>query len=184
MQQCHTPRLVAVTKFKTTKINFEGLFGLSTKIRPHENCPPYGINFITCCILYFLEISPRRDLISSRCTLWRNFEGGEISRAATSPLTCLTPAHSFISIVQIVRVRLHSAYFESDDPFPCGEISRAAFIGTNLLIGAARFQGNTVLLFTCIHQIQYKGDKKVFPTSKQFSMIYRFHYHSATYEAG
>ena len=36
---------------------------------------------------------------------------------------------------------LHSAYFESDDPFPCGEISRAAFIGTNLLIGAARFRG-------------------------------------------
>ena len=31
-----------VTKFKTTKINFEGLFGLSTEIRPHENYPPYG----------------------------------------------------------------------------------------------------------------------------------------------
>ena len=28
MQQCHSPRLVAVTKFKTTKINFEGFFGL------------------------------------------------------------------------------------------------------------------------------------------------------------
>ena len=43
MQQCHAPRLVAVTKFKTTKINFEGLFGLSTKIRSHENYPPYGM---------------------------------------------------------------------------------------------------------------------------------------------
>ena len=43
MQQCHAPRLVAVTKFKTTKINFEGLFGLSTKIRLHENYPPYNI---------------------------------------------------------------------------------------------------------------------------------------------
>ena len=103
------------------------------------------------CILgvlpYFLEISPWRDLILSRCTLRRNFEGGEISRAATSPLTRLAPAHSSISIVQIVRVRLHSVYFESDDPFPCGEISRAAFIGTNLLIGAARFRGNTVCGF-------------------------------------
>ena len=47
------------------------------------------------------------------------------------------PAHL---IVLIARVRLHSAYFESDDPFPCGEISRAAFIGTNLLIGAADFE--------------------------------------------
>ena len=30
--QCHTPGLAAVTKFKTTKINSEGLLGLSTKI--------------------------------------------------------------------------------------------------------------------------------------------------------
>ena len=86
-------------------------------------------------------MSPRRDLISSRCTLRRNFEGGEISRAATSLLNRLAPAHSSISIVQIVRVRLYFAYFESDDPFPCGEISWAAFVGTNLLIGAARFRG-------------------------------------------
>ena len=83
-------------------------------------------------------MSPWRDLISSRCTLRRNFEGGEISRAATSLLNRLAPAHS---IVQIVRVRLYFAYLESDDPFPCGEISRAAFVGTNLLIGAARFRG-------------------------------------------
>ena len=34
--QCHAPGLVAVMKFKTTKINFEGLFGLSTKISNHE----------------------------------------------------------------------------------------------------------------------------------------------------
>ena len=40
------PRLVAVTKFKTTKINFECLFGLSTKISPHENYPPYGIIYM------------------------------------------------------------------------------------------------------------------------------------------
>ena len=43
VQQCHAPGLVAVTKFKTTKMNFQGLFGLSTKISPHENYPPYGI---------------------------------------------------------------------------------------------------------------------------------------------
>ena len=35
---------------------------------------------------------------------------------------------------------MHSVYFESDDPFPCGEILKAAFIGTNL-IGVARFRG-------------------------------------------
>ena len=29
------PGLFAITKFKTTKINFEGLFGLSTKITRH-----------------------------------------------------------------------------------------------------------------------------------------------------
>ena len=29
---CHAPELNAATKFKTTKINFGGLFGLSTKI--------------------------------------------------------------------------------------------------------------------------------------------------------
>ena len=29
---CHAPELIAATKFKTTKINFWGLFGLSTKI--------------------------------------------------------------------------------------------------------------------------------------------------------
>ena len=71
-------------------------------------------------IPYFLKISPRRDLISSRCTLRRNWGGGggggggacEISRAATSPLARLAPAHSSISIVRLARVRLHSAYFE------------------------------------------------------------------------
>ena len=46
MQQCHVPVLVAITKFKITKINVEGLFGLSTKIRPHKNYPPYGIPFL------------------------------------------------------------------------------------------------------------------------------------------
>ena len=75
-------------------------------------------------IPYFLEISLWRDLISGRCTLQRNLKGGEISRATTSPLTHLVPAHSSISIVRIVRVRLHSVYLEFDDPFPCGEISR------------------------------------------------------------
>ncbi|MCG8624938.1 MAG: hypothetical protein MJE68_23430, partial [Proteobacteria bacterium] len=40
---CDTPELIAATKFKTTKINFGGLFGLSTKINTHENYPLYGI---------------------------------------------------------------------------------------------------------------------------------------------
>ena len=35
--------MIAVTKFKSTKINFEELFGLPTKIRSHKNYPPYGI---------------------------------------------------------------------------------------------------------------------------------------------
>ena len=50
MQQCHAPRLVAVTKFKTTKINFESLFGLSTKIRPHENYPHMVVSALKCMI--------------------------------------------------------------------------------------------------------------------------------------
>ena len=44
------------------------------------------------CRSYILEISPLRDLISSSCILRRDFKGGEISRAATSPLTRLAPA--------------------------------------------------------------------------------------------
>ena len=34
---CHAPELIAATKFKTMKINFGGLFGLSMKINTHEN---------------------------------------------------------------------------------------------------------------------------------------------------
>ena len=45
---CHAPGLVAVTKFKTTNINVEGLFGLSMKTSTHENYPPYGM----CGLLY------------------------------------------------------------------------------------------------------------------------------------
>ena len=63
----------------------------------------------------------------------RDFEGGDYS-----PLTHFTLA---FDSANRARVRLHYAYFESDDPFPCGEISRAAFIGNNLLRGAARFRG-------------------------------------------
>ena len=40
---CHAPELIAATKFKITKINFGGLFGLSTKINTHENYLLYGI---------------------------------------------------------------------------------------------------------------------------------------------
>ena len=39
---CHAPELIAATKFKMEKINFGGLFGLSTKINTHENYPVYG----------------------------------------------------------------------------------------------------------------------------------------------
>ena len=105
-------------------------------------------HYMRAWIPYFLEISPRRDLISSRCTLRRDFTGGEISRAARFRGRRLvhSPASRLLvlSIVRIARVRLHSIYFESDDPFPYGEISRVAFIGTNLLIGVAGFRGNTV----------------------------------------
>ena len=33
--QCHAPGLITITKLKTMKINFEGLFRLSTKITRH-----------------------------------------------------------------------------------------------------------------------------------------------------
>ena len=41
--QSHTPGLVAILKFKTKKINSEGLLLLSTKISAPENYPPYSI---------------------------------------------------------------------------------------------------------------------------------------------
>ena len=41
--QCHAPGLVTVMKFKTTKINFEGPFELSTKISTYENYSSYRI---------------------------------------------------------------------------------------------------------------------------------------------
>ena len=47
------PVLVAIMKFKTTKINFEGLFRFSMKIRPHENYPPYGIG-VECAISWMI----------------------------------------------------------------------------------------------------------------------------------
>ena len=43
---CHAPELIAATQFKTTKINFGDLFGLSTKINTHENYALYGIMHI------------------------------------------------------------------------------------------------------------------------------------------
>ena len=36
---CHAPELIATMTCKTTKINFGGLLGLSTKINTHENYP-------------------------------------------------------------------------------------------------------------------------------------------------
>ena len=44
--------LIAATKFKTTKINFGGLFGLSTKISTHEYYPLYGIIVLYDYYLY------------------------------------------------------------------------------------------------------------------------------------
>ena len=97
-------------------------------------------------IPYFLEISPWRDLISSRCTLRRDFKGGEISRAATSPLTCLAPAfdnvnRAYACIPRTLNLRPFSmrrdfegAVYWNQPPYRCGEISRAA-----------GFRGNTVL---------------------------------------
>ena len=67
--QCHAPVLVAVSKFKTTKINFEGLFGLSTKI----TCHIYGIAQCQTIIKYsssqkkwsrFRSIPPCSDAVA------------------------------------------------------------------------------------------------------------------------
>ena len=49
--QCHAPALFAVMKFKTMEINFEGLFGLSTKISTHENYLPYCISYTVAMVL-------------------------------------------------------------------------------------------------------------------------------------
>ena len=107
-------------------------------------------------ILYFLEISPRRDLISSRCTLRRDFKGGEILRAATtcSPLTRFAPAfdnanctHAPAFRVYVLWIRrpfsmrwdFEGSVYWNQPPYRCGEISRAAGFR-----GAVRFRGNTV----------------------------------------
>ena len=54
------------------------------------------------CIPYFLEISPRRHLISWSSLARRHFEGGQISRAATKVLVTLLYIVLWAS-VRIVR---------------------------------------------------------------------------------
>ena len=54
---CHAPELIAATKFKTMKINFGGLFGLSTKINTHENYPLYGITWHDFTPLQYLWLA-------------------------------------------------------------------------------------------------------------------------------
>ena len=83
-------------------------------------------------ILYFLEISPQQDLISSHCTLQQDFKGGEISRAATSPLTRLAPAFDSANrarapAFRVLRIRRPFSMrrdFEGSGILRCGEISR------------------------------------------------------------
>ena len=62
--RCHAPELIAATKFKTTKINFGGLFGLSTKIiiNTHENYPLYGsthaVNYNIHILWHLVGVAP------------------------------------------------------------------------------------------------------------------------------
>ena len=48
--QCHTPVLIAVTKFKTTKINSEGLLWLSTKITCHTVVKERKSKYMYVCV--------------------------------------------------------------------------------------------------------------------------------------
>ena len=51
---CHAPELIAATK-----INFGGLFGLSTKINTHENYLLYGISYpYKSCLYTFCHCHP------------------------------------------------------------------------------------------------------------------------------
>ena len=52
---------------------------------------------------HFLEISPRRHLISWSSLVRRHFEGGQISRAATKVLVTLPIVHGLWASVRIVR---------------------------------------------------------------------------------
>ena len=71
---CHAPELIAATKFKTTKINFGALFGLSAKINAHENYPLYGtcdynllcnVNYSDCDSMKFGGLVSTNNMIEA-----------------------------------------------------------------------------------------------------------------------
>ena len=89
-------------------------------------------------IPYFLKMSPRRYLISGCSTMRRQFEGG-IYR---DRYTCTYTVSIMSLFVCTYNARAHT--YIVVDPVPCGEISRAAFIGMCWLKYASRFRGNTI----------------------------------------
>ena len=109
----------------------------------HMQCSCIQLYIIssTGIILYFLEISPRRDLISRHCTMLRQFEGGQILRAASTVIDTHTHTQFqyFSNNVCTYNVRAHT--YIVVDPLPCSEISRAAFIGMSWLKYEVTFQG-------------------------------------------
>ena len=77
--------MIAATKFKPTKINFGGLFGLSTKINTHENYPLYGI--YPRFIQYFLGGIIRQQLLFSCIQVCHNQSIGNMSLSNYSKLS-------------------------------------------------------------------------------------------------
>ena len=97
VQQCHAPGLVTVMKFKTTKINFERLFGLSTKISTHENYPPYGNHNVCVCLSLSLSVRERE----------REAGEGETERGGGREREGESPDYVYVHIHIHVHVCLH-----------------------------------------------------------------------------
>ena len=102
------------------------------------------LSYVVYNVPYFLEISQRRHLISKRCIMQRQFEGG----VYRDRHACVYTASLISLFVCTYTARVHT--YIIGDPVPCGEISRMAFSGTSYLKHAARFRGNTVYYYTTI----------------------------------
>ena len=69
LMQWRAPGLVPIMKFKTMKINFEGLFRLSMKISTHENYPPYSSTLNIFNVKYFQLRRVFRIQFGMSCTI-------------------------------------------------------------------------------------------------------------------
>ena len=91
-------------------------------------------------LLYFLEISPQQDFISSPHLVRRQFEGGKISRVACAEID----ARAYTASDQCLFVCTYNAHahvYIVVELLPYSEISKVAFIGTSEQEHAVTFRG-------------------------------------------